>query len=296
MRDPLPLDDWGGSGPLLHLAHANGFPPGTYRRLIGLLRPHFRVVSLRSRQLVPGADPRALRTWDDLVEDLARGVRAHGLQGAVALGHSVGATSSLLAAADDAGLFRAVVALDPVLLTGLPALAFGALERLGWSGHVGPARLARRRREQWGSREEAGASYRRRPLFRGWDPACFEDYLAAGLTDVPGGGVRLTVPRAWEARVFETQPRATWRRLRRLSVPTLVLRGASSDVLVPSALARLRRAVRGLQAEEVAGTGHLLPLQQPEACGRRVLEFLRTVHPAQGEALASLSPRGTGSV
>ena len=30
---PIPIDllhDFGGQGPLIHLAHANGFPPGTY--------------------------------------------------------------------------------------------------------------------------------------------------------------------------------------------------------------------------------------------------------------------------
>ncbi|HEX8438854.1 MAG TPA: alpha/beta hydrolase, partial [Archangium sp.] len=32
MSDPLHLEDWGGTGPVLHLAHANGFPPATYRR------------------------------------------------------------------------------------------------------------------------------------------------------------------------------------------------------------------------------------------------------------------------
>jgi len=276
MSNPPPLDDWGGTGPVLHLAHANGFPPGTYRQLIERLKTRYHVVSLRTRPLLPDQAPRSLRNWDDLVEDLARGLRAHGLEGVVGVGHSVGGTCSLLASTQDAGLFRAVVALDPVLFTGPRAVVFGMLERLGLSGRIPPARLASRRRDHWNSREEAGASYRKKPLFQGWDPACFEDYLTSGLTESPRGGFQLTIPRDWEARIFETQPRATWRRLRSVPIPTLVLRGGDSDTLTPEALERVRRTVPGVRSEELPGTGHLFPLQQPEESSRRILAFLDT--------------------
>ncbi|MGZ3458945.1 MAG: alpha/beta fold hydrolase, partial [Archangium sp.] len=53
MSNPLQLDDWGGTGPVLHLAHANGFPPGSYRKLIEALKPRYHVFTLRSRCLVP---------------------------------------------------------------------------------------------------------------------------------------------------------------------------------------------------------------------------------------------------
>ena len=36
-----------------HLAHANGFPPGSYRKLIELLKPRYHVFTLRSRPVLP---------------------------------------------------------------------------------------------------------------------------------------------------------------------------------------------------------------------------------------------------
>ncbi|MFC2031070.1 hypothetical protein ACFLWA_10115 [Chloroflexota bacterium] len=45
------LHDFGGSGPTLHLAHANGFPPGTYGPLAETLTGGYRVVALPSRPL-----------------------------------------------------------------------------------------------------------------------------------------------------------------------------------------------------------------------------------------------------
>ena len=127
MTDDLHLEDWGGSGPVLHLAHANGFPPGTYRKLIELLKPRYRVVTLHGRSLVPGSDPRRMRSWDDMADELAHALRSRGLSGVVGVGHSMGGVSTLLASAQEPGLFRAVVALDPVLVTGARLVALHAL-------------------------------------------------------------------------------------------------------------------------------------------------------------------------
>ncbi|WP_224248751.1 alpha/beta fold hydrolase [Hyalangium gracile] len=281
MSSPLQLDDWGGTGPVLHLTHANGFPPGSYRKLIELLKSRYHVFTLRSRSLVPGTHPLEMRTWDDMADDLAHALRAQGLKGVVGVGHSMGGVATLLASVNDPGLFRAVVALDPVLLTGPRLLLVQALTLLRMRHRIPPASLARRRRESWGSREEAAASYRKKALFQRFDPACFQDYLTHGLTEAPGGGVRLTIPTAWEARIFETSPRASWQRLRSVRVPTLVVRGGDSDTLTPEALERVRRTLPGVRTEELPGTTHLFPLEQPEECGRRILAFLEELSPLE---------------
>jgi pimeloyl-ACP methyl ester carboxylesterase len=276
MSTPLQLDDWGGTGPVLHLAHANGFPPGTYRKLIELLKPRYHVFTLRGRWLVPGTDPRSMRNWDDLADDLAQALRARGLEGVVGVGHSMGGVATLLASVKHPGLFRAVVALDPVLFTGSRALLIQALGLLGMRHRIPPASLARRRREHWGSREEAATSYRKKALFRHFDPECFQDYITHGLTEAPEGGFRLSIPTAWEARVFETSPHGVWRKLRSVAVPSLVVRGSDSDTLLPPALERVKRTLPGVRAEEQPGT-HLFPLEHPEECARRILSFPDTV-------------------
>ena len=270
------LEDWGGAGPVLHFAHANGFPPASYRKLFATLTPRMHVVSVEGRWSQSGALPRSLRGWEDLAEDLARALLARGLTQVVGVGHSMGGVATMLAALKHPGLFRGVVMMDPVLFTGARALSIQVLGRLGLLGRVPPASLALKRREHWGSREEAATSYRKKALFRHFDAGCFQDYLTHGLTDEPTGGVRLTIPTAWEARVFETIPLSPWRRLREVTVPTLVLRGRDSDTLSPEALARVRRTRPGIQTEEVPGT-HLFPLEHPEACGRRLLAFLDSV-------------------
>jgi pimeloyl-ACP methyl ester carboxylesterase len=291
MRDSPRLEDWGGSGPVLHLANANGFPPATYRKLIEVLKSRYHVLTLRGRWMEPGADPRSLKDWGDLKDDLIHALRSRGLRGVVGVGHSVGGVCTLLASAAEPELFRAVVALDPVLFTGKRAWALGALKVLGLAHKIPIASMARRRRDRWSSREEAGASYGKKALFRRFDPECFQNYLTHGLTEAPEGGFQLTIPKEWEARVFETSPLAPWRRLRQVKVPTLVLRGGDSDTLLPAALARIRSTVPGVRTGELPGTTHLFPLEQPEECGRRILTFLDEV--GAGSAAGNLQqPEG----
>ncbi|MBZ4417795.1 alpha/beta fold hydrolase [Myxococcus sp. RHSTA-1-4] len=284
MHDALHLDDWGGTGPVLHLAHANGFPPGSYRKLIDFLKPRYRVVTIRSRALVPGSDPRALRNWHDLADELVHALRSRGLRDVIGVGHSVGGVASLLASVKAPELFRAVVALDPVLLTGKRLWMLQAASLLGMRSRMPLARGARRRRERWSSREEVAASYRKKALFHRLDPEAFQDYLTHGLVELPGGGVRLAIPAEWEARVFETIPHDVWPRLRSVKVPSLVVRGDHTDTLTPEALARVRRTVPGVRTEALPGT-HLFPLEQPEACARSVLSFLDSLDADRGPGL-----------
>jgi pimeloyl-ACP methyl ester carboxylesterase len=279
MREALPLDDWGGTGPDLHLAHANGFPPGSYRKLIDVLKTRYRVFTLRSRALVPGSDPATLTSWRDLADELAHTLQTRGLEGIVGVGHSVGGVASMLASVKAPGLFRAVVAMDPVLVTGRRLWILRAAALLRQRHRIPLAQGARRRREAWSSREEAAASYLKKSLFQRFDPDSFQDYLTHGLVDAPGGGVRLAIPAAWEARVFETIPIDLWRTLRSVPVPTLVIRGGESATLTPAGLERVRRTIPDVRTEELPGTTHLFPLEQPGATARRVLAFLETVAP-----------------
>ncbi|MCP3098517.1 alpha/beta hydrolase [Myxococcus sp. K15C18031901] len=283
MTKALELDEWGGTGPVLHLAHANGFPPGTYRKLIESLKSRYRVVTVRTRCMVPGTVPTDMETWDDMAEDLIGALRAARLEGVIGVGHSMGGVATLLASVKAPTLFRGIVALDPVLITGRRAVLLRLLSWVGQRHRVPPASLARRRRERWTSREEAAASYRKKPLFRAFDADCFQDYVAHGLTETPDGGLRLTIPRDWEARVFETSPKDVWRALRSVSVPTLVVRGQESVTLTSAALARVRRALPGVQVDELPG-GHLFPLEHPDATVRRVLAFLGALEPGEDAA------------
>ncbi len=274
--------DWGGSGRMLHFAHANGFPPGTYRTLLEPLTEHFHVVSSAARPLWSAAPPHQTESWSELADDLRRELRRRGLGGIIAVGHSLGAAMSLLAAAADPRLFAAVVAIDPLLLTGVPALVWGMMKRLGLEHRLGLVRGARARRAAWPDRQAVLMAYRRKRIFRRWEPAVLEDYVAAGTVESAAGGVRLRYPPEWEARIFEVSPHDLWRQLQRIAVPTLLVRGEHSDTLRPAAARRLARELATSQVVVIPDATHFVPMERPGEVARVVIEFLRRATPQGG--------------
>ena len=267
--------DWGGSGPTLHFAHANGFPPGTYRKLIDELTNHHHVFSMAARPLWPDSRPQVLRDWSLLAEDLRAELDRRGERGIVGVGHSLGAVISLLAAAADPGLFSAVVAVDPLILTGVHSLFWGTVKAVGLGARISLVRGARRRRELWLDGGEARATYANKKVFASWDPEVLDDYLDAGLVDLPEGGVRLRYPREWEARIFAASPHDLWSQLKKVSVPTLFVQGEHSDTFLDAARARVERDVPASLTAVVADSSHFVPMERPRELARMIEEFLR---------------------
>lgn len=276
MPDPTaaPWVDWGGAGPLLHLAHANGFPPEAYRALATRLAARFRTVSTGLLPLWPGASPGSVRSWDDLTQGLLAALRSRGVRGAVGVGHSVGAVCSMKASVADPGLFDRLVLIDPVLFCGPRALAWGLMKRLRLARLAPIVRGALRRRDHWASREEVLASWTGKPLFASFDPGALQDYVDSALVVAPGGGVSLRYTPDWEARVFETTPSDEWRTVAAIPVPVLVIRGERSDTFTAAAARRLRVCLPTARVVEVPGTTHMLPFERPDVVADVVAGFL----------------------
>jgi len=266
--------DWGGSGPPLHFAHGNGFPPATYRKLIEVLREGAHVASMEARPLWPGSDPRSLSNWPELARDLKQELERRGLRGSVGVGHSLGAVITLLAAAEDPRLFKAVVAIDPVVLAGWTSILWGTMKTVGVGDRLPLVRGARNRRRHFPDRDAARAAYRHRRMFRAWDEETLDDYLAHALVPAPDGGLTLRYPRSWEARIFRLSPHNVWPQLRRLQVPTLFIQGEHSDSFSSTAVSKVLREVPGARVSLFKGYGHCVPMECPESVGETILEFL----------------------
>ena len=275
--------DWGGSGPTLHFAHANGFPAATYRVLLEAFRKSFHVVSSEARPLWSNEAPTTLESWAELAADQRRELESRGLSGIVGVGHSLGAAMSLLAAAEAPGLFRAVVAIDPLVMTGSMSVVWGLMKRFGLSGRLNLVNGARSRRKQWPDRDTVRRGYRPKRIFKGWQASVLEDYLDAGLVLCADGSVRLRYPRDWEARIFQIAPHNLWPELRRVQVPVLFIRGAHSDTFTEAARRRVLREMPSARVEVVPGTTHFVPMEQPERVSRLATDFVAGVD-QKGEA------------
>jgi pimeloyl-ACP methyl ester carboxylesterase len=258
--------------PTVVFVHANGYPPASYATLLSALTGVGDVWTVAHRPLWSDqAAPKRL-SWHQYAHDLQVAVAGQFSEPVWLIGHSMGAVSSLIAAAAQPARFAGVVAIDPVLL----------LDRLWWPaqilGRINPDGLpivkrALSRPHQFQGFDAAFEFYRGKRVFQRVADKELWDYVKAGHEPVPTGGVQLRWSGAWEACVYRSAPRM-WGVLSRLRVPTLGLIGDRSDVLDDRSVRRWQRSQSQAQLITLSG-GHLLPLEAPEVCAAHTSRFIR---------------------
>ncbi len=271
------LEDFGGQGTLLHLAHANGFPPGTYRPLIDHLRDHHQVVALTSRPLWPGSRPESAPSWHPLADDLIRGLDALGMRPIFGVGHSIGGVLTMWAAVRRPDLFRAVVLIDPVILPPVTLALLRLMRAVGLEGRQPLVHGALRRRRTWPDRQACFEHYREKAFFSRWSDDSLWAYVEAGTRPTADGQVELTYPPEWEAHIFATSPVDVWQAIPELEVPTLVSRGRETNTFRAASHRRFARRTPQTRFSVIPEAGHLVPMERPEETAEAIRQFFATL-------------------
>lgn len=82
----------------------------------------------------------------------------------------------------------------------------------------------------------------------------------------------------------------TWQLFREVGVPTLIVRGAESDVLDSDVAQRAAREMQRARLVEVAGAGHSVPGDNPDDFTAAVREFLGDLESGRFEPVAATEP------
>jgi pimeloyl-ACP methyl ester carboxylesterase len=254
-------------------AHANGFPPASYRQLFEALGEHFDITAFAARPLWRGSDPAETNSWSDLAADLRQAMATREMEKVVGVGHSLGGVLTIMAAASDPSLFSALALVDPVVFSGRRALFWRASKHLGFGHRLPLVRSARRRRARFPDLGSVRSTYAGKSVFSTWESEALDDYVRAGFRDSPEGGVELCYSKDWEARIFEITPASVWSELRRVQAPVLFLRGASSDTFLSAAAKRASRELVDATVIELPDTSHFLPMEQPRRVARAIVDW-----------------------
>ncbi|MEG1453644.1 alpha/beta fold hydrolase [Brevundimonas sp.] len=255
----------------LVFAHANGFNAYTYRQLLSGLASRLRIwaVDLRGhgRTTLP-ARTQGRRNWNDHRDDLISLLNTIDGPPVALCGHSIGGTSSLLAAAKVPHKVSHLILLDPVIWSFATTAVFNTpvLNMLAARAPIVQSTL--RRRASFNSREQAFNSWRGRGAFKGWPDAVLADYLTDGLLE-DGEGLKLACAPAWEASNYSAQAHNPWKALRQYDGPVQLLRAETGTLC---AVTRLSSGPQ-LSISTVAGSGHLFPMTHPQVV-REVLSDL----------------------
>ena len=236
-------------------SHANGFNGRTYRSILAPLASGLRLLAVDMR----GHGVSTLPTpsvgwpgWTAYRDDLLALIEAELTAPAVLCGHSMGGTTSLLAAASAPDSVKALVLFDPVFVSGAP---------------VGPNPLAdgaERRRAVFPSKADALQAYTGRGAFRSWSPEQLSDYVEAGFRDTEDGHVTLTCTPAWEASNFRIHNYDIWTAFDETRCPIRMLRAETGSTARIEGREDELRALGRVRFETVPGTTHFLPMERPE--------------------------------
>jgi pimeloyl-ACP methyl ester carboxylesterase len=270
----IPFDNFGGEGPLLHFAHANGYPPACYRRVIEPLTDHYHVLAVHHRPLWPGTLPEDIKSWQQIGQDMVRFFEENNLSNMIGVGHSLGAVATMYAVAQRPDLFQAVVLIEPVLL--MPAiLQLFALQPKGMLEEDIPLiHITKSRRNNWESREEAFEHFRPKRVFARWSDDVLWDYIWHGFHKNEAGMIELTYAPEWEARIYALPPTDVWELIPEVNRPTFGIRGADTDTLVPAAWHLWQMAQPKGEFLELKDCTHMLPMEKPLEIAAAIYKFL----------------------
>jgi len=268
--------DWGGIGSAVHLLHANGFCAGTYSPFVRFLLKDFTVFAsdIRGHGGSDRPDVDRIRHWKIFAEDLKQIIGGTATPPVIGIGHSLGAVTTYIAAAEYPHLFSGIVLIDPVILSRPFLWLIRVLRMLGLGRMVPLARGARRRKRSFKSRLEAFRRFASgRGLFKTWSEDFIEAYLECGLLEKDEASAVLRCDPEMEAQIFESVPLDVWTYAPHIRCPVLAIRGQYSEVFPAGVARNLARHIGDYRLQIIARAGHFVPMEQPEACARAIVEF-----------------------
>jgi pimeloyl-ACP methyl ester carboxylesterase len=271
-KQTIPFDRFGDSGELIHFAHANGYPPGTYRQFLESLGKDYRVLAIQHRPIWATAPPETMTDWRMVTDDLIALLDSQNAQNIVGIGHSLGGVATMYAALQRPDLFRALILIEPVFL---PEQALSMIRE---NPSLNPfdlplVKTAMRRRDQWPDRQAAFDHFRPKAVFRRFSDETLWDYVNYGLK-ADAAGVSLVYSREWEARFYSLPPTDVWSCVPRIAQPTLAIRGSETDTIFPQAWQMWQDLQPQAQFVEMQNVGHMLTMEQPKAVAQIVRDFI----------------------
>jgi len=247
--------------PTLWLVHATGFHGRVWDQVIHHLPGrHVIAAEQRGHGRSAGTD---FDSWADFGRDQAALASAFELQGAVGVGHSMGAHVLVQAAAYAPGRFRQLVLIDPVLLA-------PAEYHLPPPGEQHPTAG---RKNRFVSAQAMFERFVDRPPYSVFDPGALQDYCQHGLRPAANGhGFELACAPAFEAKVYSLarQNPGIYASIRALHIPVRVVRARPQDpgvkpwdALGTPTWAHLAQEFRHGTDLHLMDKTHMLPMEDP---------------------------------
>ena len=217
------------------------------------------------------ANPSKLFSWDQYADDAVLILKALEIKKASFIGHSMGAIVAAEICRRNMFEVENLALMDPVLLYN-PKTAFFSSIRQKFNMWRSPtiAHYAAKRRSVFKNLEEAKSHYAGRSIFASWPETSIEDYLIGGLEN-HNDSMKLSCDPTWEAKTFETVSLNSYRTLKNIKVPVLILK-ASMNSTIPNVGLNYLAKNEKIKLFEVEGT-HFFLIEKPKEIVKKIQQF-----------------------
>ena len=259
--------------PIIHFAHANGFPAKTYTRLFAYLKDDYEINYLERHAHNPKFP--VANGWERLRDELREEIeKRYDGEKIIGVGHSLGGILHLLVAVEKPELYRAIVLLDAPVISRLSSLGIKFLKRAGLLEKIPLVKTTRFRRARWKTKTEAFEHFKQKEKFNLFDADVLRDYVEHG-TIQNGENVNLFFKPSVEAKIYQTLPDYLPKLRGKLKVPAAYIGGTRS---AEAKLARLgfMRKYFPFVFRFVEGS-HLFPLERPQETAEIIKQSIASI-------------------
>ena len=272
----IPFHHFGGEGKIIHLAHANGYPPEGYKQFIKPFLNDYEIIASKYRPLWGGQNPNAVKNWNTFADDLIRFMDEKGLTNVIGMGHSMGGTISSIAAMKRPDLFEQLVLIDPVIFPKKYNLWTNFFPNSFLKRMIPIAKASSKRRDQWESKQEVFDSWRKKRVFKRFSDSVLTDFIDAAIVPSQKGGVTLAYPKAWETQVYITAP-YIFSDLVKIQIPLTVVKAEHTNVITNGLWKEWQQKQPAANLIEYKNAGHLVPMEYPVSLAETIMKQIKVI-------------------
>ena len=261
------------SGIPTHFYPANGFPSGTYRQFLSSLTSELCITSLNPRSCWPniGKPPKQIN-WEVYADDLIEFLDQTQNEPIIGMGHSQGATATIIAASKRPDLFKQLVVIEPAYVSMRLSFLLQILP-LFIKEKSQPLKSAILKQDIFESKTDFINSCRNNRFYKRGSDSVLHDFCEFGLRSKENGRYTLVFPKNWEASNF-SKPPSIWKYLKKIEIPIILIGGKHTVFFNAKNRELWLQKSPNTSLVENLEYGHIFPLEAPEVCADLILKSI----------------------
>ncbi len=242
--------------------HANGFNGLAYRSILEPLGVHVIALDLRGHGLTTLPNDQTFSTFHAYAKDVIAYLKAYVPEKVILSGHSLGASTAILAAGMAPENISKVLAFDPIVLPlFVRTIMRSKMGRAYLKKNFPIAKSAGRRRDKFANKEAVYKRYAGKGPFKEFPDVALWDYISGGFVQ-DGDHVRLACRPEWEQYTYVAQCHNLKKAIKALPENSRIM--ITDFVKQGNWITPMRRARPDLQLEHYPDLDHFFPVINPD--------------------------------